>query len=319
MNLQTKIPLKPNTCNQIDYNSKLVLIGSCFSENIGKKFEYFKFQNFQNPFGILFHPLAIETLIINAINEKTYTDKDVFFYNERWHCYEAHSQMSHVSKDDLLHDLNSKITETYERLKNASHLVVTLGTAWVYRFVETNTVVANCHKVPQKQFKKELLSVQQISESLANMITALTHINSKLNITFTVSPVRHIKDGFVENSQSKAKLIIAIHEVIKSKSLSVSGAYFPAYEIMMDELRDYRFYCEDMLHPNQTAINYIWERFIRVNVSKETNQVMISVEAIQKSMSHRSFNPESKTHQIFLKELDAKKKVVSSMFPHFRF
>lgn len=319
MNLQTKIPLKPNTNNQIDYNSKLVLLGSCFSENIGKKFEYFKFQKLQNPFGILFHPLAIETLITNAINKKTYTDKDVFFYNERWHCYEAHSQMSNVSKDDLLHDLNSKITETYERLKDGSHLMITLGTAWVYRCIETNTVVANCHKVPQNKFVKELLSVQEISESLNNVVNALQRVNSRLNIMFTVSPVRHIKDGFVENSQSKAKLIIAIHNVIKAGSVSSIGVYFPSYEIMMDELRDYRFYNEDMLHPSQIAINYIWERFVAVNISKESQQVMISIDRIQKSMSHRSFNPESKAHQIFLKALEAKKKEVSSMFSHLRF
>ena len=319
MNLQTKIPLKPNSHNQIDYNSKLVLLGSCFSENMGRKFEYFKFQKFQNPVGILFHPLAIETLITNAINQKTYTDKDVFLNNEQWHCYDVHSQMSHVSKDQLLQDLNNKITETHQRLKDASHLVITLGTAWVYRFLETNTVVANCHKVPQNKFVKELLSVEQISESLNTMTTLLKGINSNLNIMFTVSPVRHIKDGFIENTHSKAKLIVAIHELIKAKSLSTIESYFPSYEIMMDELRDYRFYNEDMLHPSQLAINYIWERFVAVNISKETQQVMRSVDAIQKSISHRSFNPESKAHQLFLKELNAKKKAVSAQFPHLEF
>ncbi|MGB3607584.1 GSCFA domain-containing protein, partial [Psychroserpens sp.] len=169
MNLQTIIQLQPNQHHQIDYNSKVLLLGSCFSEHIGETFEYFKFQNLQNPFGILFHPLAIENVIINAINEKTYTSEDVFFHNEQWHCFDAHSRLSTTSESELLQNLNSKIKSTHQFLKEASHVIMTLGTAWAYRSKASNVFVANCHKIPQKQFSKELLSVEKIKGSLRTM------------------------------------------------------------------------------------------------------------------------------------------------------
>ena len=152
MNLQTKIPLKPNPFNQIDYNAKVLLLGSCFSENIGETFEYFKFQQKQNPFGIMFHPLAIETLITNVINEKQYTSDDIFLHNEQWHCYDAHSRLSNSSKEQLLQDLNDNITNAYQFLHEASHVVITLGTAWAYRFIETDAFVANCQKFRRRNF-----------------------------------------------------------------------------------------------------------------------------------------------------------------------
>ncbi|WP_047544953.1 GSCFA domain-containing protein [Psychroserpens sp. Hel_I_66] len=319
MNLQTKIKLKPNQFNQIDYNSKVLLLGSCFSEHIGDKFEYFKFQQLQNPFGILFHPLAIENLITNAINKKEYTKDDLFFNNEQWHCYDAHSRLSNTSETQLLQDLNDAINTTHQFINDASHIVITLGTAWAYRFIETDEFVANCHKIPQKKFLKELLSVEDISESLEGIMNLVKSINPKVIFTFTVSPVRHIKDGFVENMQSKSHLITAIHNVISDCSLSKAEAYFPSYEIMMDELRDYRFYNEDMLHPNNTAVNYIWDRFAEVWISEETKETMHTIEEIQKGMAHRSFNPNSEAHSSFLLHLNDKKTLVNSRFPHIVF
>ena len=316
MNLQTKIPLKPNPFNQIDYNSKVLLLGSCFSENIGEKFEYFKFQQKQNPFGILFHPLAIETLITNVINEKQYTSDDIFFHNEQWHCYDTHSRLSNASKEQLLQDLNDNITNAHQFLNEASHVVITLGTAWAYRFIETDTFVANCHKIPQKKFLKELLSVEKIMESLEAIMSLVRSINPKVTFIFTASPVRHIKDGFVENMQSKAHLITAIHHVVEPRS---HNYYFPSYELVMDELRDYRFYNDDMLHPNSTAINYIWERFVAVWISEDTQTTTQSVEEIQKGIAHRPFNPKSEAHQAFLKQLDDKKIHLKSRFPHITF
>ena len=159
MNFRTNIQLKPEH-HQIDYGSKLLLIGSCFSENISKKLGYYKFQIKSNPFGILFNPVAIETFITNAINKTAYTEKDVFQLNERWHCFEAHSDLSANSKTTLLENLNSATEQANTQLINASHIIITLGTAWVYRFIETDTIVGNCHKIPQKKFLKELLSVK---------------------------------------------------------------------------------------------------------------------------------------------------------------
>ncbi|OUS03148.1 GSCFA domain-containing protein [Flavobacteriales bacterium 33_180_T64] len=316
MNLQTKIPLQPQQYNQIDYTSKVLLLGSCFSEHIGEKFTYFKFQNLLNPFGILFHPLAIETLIINAINEKTYTKDDVFFHNEQWHCFDTHSRLSNASKEQLLQNLNNSIKTTHQFLKQASHVIITLGTTWAYRFIETDTHVANCHKIPQKQFLKTLLSVEETAASLQATESLIKSINPNVSMVFTVSPVRHVKDGFVENMQSKSHLIAAIHQLVDPRH---QNYYFPSYEIMMDELRDYRFYNEDMLHPNTTAINYIWERFQSVWFSSEAQVVMNDVDEIQKGLAHRPFNPKSDAHQAFLQQLKNKETLIKSKFPHILF
>ncbi|MGK0127067.1 MAG: lysophospholipase L1-like esterase [Candidatus Azotimanducaceae bacterium] len=303
MNLQTKITLKKETRNPISYNSKIFLFGSCFSENIGSKIEYFKFENTINPFGILFHPIAIEMLITNIVNEKIYTEKDIFFHNERWHCYEAHSELSNPSKEDLLLKLNAAISTANTQLKEVSHVIITLGTSWAYRLIETDTVVANCHKVPQKKFLKELLLIDEITNSLEAIITLIKSVNNNIEIIFTVSPVRHLKDGFVENMRSKSHLLSAIHQVIAPRDHT---HYFPSYEIMMDDLRDYRFYNSDMIHPNETAINYIWEAFKTVWIHEESTDLMSEIDTIQKGLSHRPFNKNSKQHLLFLENLQLK-------------
>lgn len=316
MKLQTQIPLQPEKHNPINYGSKILLLGSCFVEHIGKKLEYFKFQNLQNPFGILFHPLAIETLITNAINEKEYIEKDLFFLNEQWHCYDAHSKLSHVSKEDLLKDLNENIKLTHQFIRDSTHIIITLGTAWVYRHLETDTIVANCHKVPQKQFVKELLSVDDVSESLQAIVSLIKSANPKASIIFTVSPVRHLKDGFVENTQSKAHLIAAVHEL---KDPRHQIHYFPSYEMMMDELRDYRFYDADMVHPNTVAIDYIWKKFKAVWIAEEASKTMDEIDAIQKGLLHRPFNKDSEAHQHFLQNLERKKQALRLQFPQIKF
>jgi hypothetical protein len=317
MKLQTQLPIKQQLKNQINYNSKLLLLGSCFSENIGNKLNYFKFQATQNPFGILFHPKSIETFITNCINEKVYSEEDLIYQNERWHSFDAHSNLSATDKNKLLENLNSAILSTNKKLKEASHIIITLGTSWVYRFIETDEIVANCHKIPQKKFLKELLSVDEISESLSAIIVLLKSINKDINIIFTVSPVRHLKDGFIENTQSKSHLITAIHQLLDCARRDI--CYFPSYEIMMDELRDYRFYAEDMIHPNKTAINYIWEKFVATWFSEETPSTMKEIDIIQKGVLHRSFNESSNQHQQFLENLQSKKEKIKQQFPFINF
>ena len=302
MNFRTEIQLNKER-NQIDYTANMLLIGSCFSENISTKLQYYKFNTFSNPFGILFNPIAIETLITNAINEKIYTENEIFQLNEQWHCFDTHSDLSSTNKNDLLQNINAATHSTQHQLTNATHILITLGTAWVYRFIETDTIVGNCHKVPQKKFLKELLSVDEIIASLENMSTLIKAVNPKTNIIFTVSPVRHIKDGFIENSQSKAHLLSAIHQITdKRKQLY----YFPSYEIMLDDLRDYRFYNIDMIHPNETAINYIWEQFIHVWIHENSVSIMKEVNSIQKGLAHKPFNPNSEQHKLFLASLQTK-------------
>ncbi|HCE53875.1 MAG: GSCFA domain-containing protein [Lutibacter sp.] len=301
MNFRTNIQLQKKE-NQIDYASKLLLIGSCFSENISKKLAYYKFDAASNPFGILFNPKAIETLILNSLNEKTYSESDVFLLNERWHCFDAHSDLSATVKNELLHNLNLAVKSTNKRLKETTHIIITLGTSFTYRFIETNAVVGNCHKVPQKKFAKELLSVDEITATLKNICHQISAINPKVTVIFTVSPVRHIKDGFVENSLSKAHLITAIHKTLGE----VNGKYFPSFEIMIDDLREYRFYNSDMIHPNETAIDYIWEQFNHVWIKENTFSVMKEVETIQKGLAHKPFNPDSREYKAFLENLNQK-------------
>jgi len=316
MVFQTHIPLKKQKHHLINYNSKLLLLGSCFSENIGNKLSYYKFQSEQNPFGILFHPKAIETFITKTTNKEKYTENDVFFHNERWHSFDAHSVLSSSSKEELLTSLNNNITSAFQQLKSASHVIITLGTAWVYREIATDTIVANCHKIPQKNFLKELLTVEEVSESLEAINSLIKSINPETTIVYTLSPVRHIKDGFIENQRSKAHLLSAIHQTIEPRN---NTHYFPSYEIMMDELRDYRFYAEDMIHPNQTAINYIWEKFSEVWFSEEAIETMKEVETIQKGFAHKPFNPNSEAHLLFLKKLQQKKETLLQAFPFMNF
>jgi len=316
MKLQTQIPFKKQQRNLIDYNSDILLLGSCFSNNIGKKLNYYKFKNFQNPFGILFHPKAIENLILNSINKKAYTINDIFNLNERWHCFDCHSDLSSTDEDSLLKQLNNAIAETENAIENSSHIIITLGTAWVYRYIVEDKIVASCHKVPQKKFLKELLSIDEITESLLATVELIKSVNPNTSILFTVSPVRHLKDGFIENTQSKSHLITAIHQVVDRRK---NTYYFPSYEIQMDELRDYRFYAEDMIHPNKTAINYIWEKFIQTWFSDEVSNTMTEIDTVQKGLLHKPFNPNSKEHQKFLEKIELKKEVLKSQFSFITF
>ena len=320
MNLQTLIPLKKQASNLIGYNSSSLLFGSCFSENIGDKFEYFKFQTTINPFGILFHPLAIENLITRAINEEYYSEADLHFHNEQWYCLDAHSKLNSISKNDLVQNLNDQIDSTNAQLKTATHIIITLGTSWVYRHITSDAIVANCHKLPQKQFTKALLSVDDITKSLESIITLVKRVNPKVIFIFTVSPVRHIKDGFIENTQSKSHLITAIHSVLNQNSIikNCQLFYFPSYEIIMDELRDYRFYNADMLHPNTIAIDYIWEKFKRVWFSEDTTETMRKVDSIQRDLAHKPFNSNSEAHKKFKHKLQTKIENLQKAYPQFK-
>ncbi len=316
MQLQTTIRLNKLQDNLIDHNAKIVLLGSCFSENIGKKLQYFKFQTTQNPFGIFFHPIAINRFITEVINQKKYSAEDVFYHQERWHCFHAHSSVSTANKNLFLHRLNRIASETLQQLKTASHLIVTLGTSWVYRHIESNAIVANCHKIPQKEFSKELLSIAEISESLTAMVGLLKTVNKTITVVFTISPIRHLKDGFVENTVSKAHLIAAVHKVVTAKK---NIHYFPSYELMMDELRDYRFYGEDLVHPNSTAIAYIWKKFIDTWCTEKTKPILKKIDLIQKGLAHRPFNEASEAHQQFLSKLQQQIAPIKDQFPFMEF
>ncbi|WP_264565323.1 GSCFA domain-containing protein [Flavobacterium sp. N3904] len=318
MNFTTKIEI-PKNPNPINYNSKIVSLGSCFAENMGGKFQYFKFQSATNPFGIIFNPVSIERIMYRVVNDTLFTEDDIFFFNERWHCFEVHSDLSHSNKEELLKNLNQILRETKKQLHVATHIIITYGTSWVYRNIEKDAIVANCHKVPQKQFAKELLSATVIQENIENTIHLIQSINPNCNFIFTVSPVRHLKDGFVENQVSKAHLITAVYDTVRSEYSILNTEHFPSYEIMIDELRDYRFYAEDMVHPSQVAIDYIWERFKETAISETAYEAMEIVESIQKSLQHRPFNPDSESHKKFESKLKEKITKLVSQYSFMKF
>jgi len=316
MQFRTQTPVfKSNSC--IEYDSKIVSLGSCFAVNIAEQLAYFKFQSSVNPFGILFHPLAILGIIQRALKQNYFTEADLFFNNELWHCFEVHSEMSHPNKEDLLQSLNEKLLQIQQQITEATHLILTYGTSWVYRHKASQKIVANCHKVSQSNFDKELLSTIQIQEAIQETLEAVQSVNPNINVIMTISPVRHLKDGFVENQVSKAHLISAVYSIINATSGNVN--YFPSYEIQMDDLRDYRFYADDFLHPNTSAIAYIWERFVAAWVSEKAIPIMQEVQQIQKGLQHRPFHPDSESHLYFLKQLHHKIAVLQKEHPSIQF
>lgn len=315
MQLQTQIKIQKEQ-PQIDYSSKVLLLGSCFAENIGEKFSYHQFQQLQNPLGILFHPFAIERFLQRVVQQNEFTPKDIFQHQEIFSCFEAHSRMNALSEEEILQHLNSASTETFQFLKETSHVIITLGTSWVYRHLEQDKYVANCHKIPQKNFSKELSSVNEIEKSLRNTIGYIQQLNKNCEFIFTVSPVRHAKDGFVENTRSKSHLITALHQMVEKEN---QLHYFPSYELMMDELRDYRFYADDLLHPNQVAIDYIWERFQEIWLAEECFPTMKKVQQIRQGLAHRPFNSNSVAHQKFQQKLQQQIEQLQQQFPLMKF
>lgn len=316
MNFTTKIPIQKYN-HPITYDSKIMLLGSCFAESMGKKFDYFKFQNTTNPFGIIFNPVSLSKLIERSVQKEFYTEEDIFFHNDLWHCYEVHSELSHTDKQLFLNNLNSVVELTHRQIGSLTHCIITLGTSWVYRNIETNEIVANCHKVPQKQFVKELLSPEIIAQSIESILFSISVVNPNCNFIFTVSPVRHLKDGFAENTLSKSHLISALHKTITHLPSPIS--YFPSYEIMMDELRDYRFYAEDLLHPNQMAIDYIWIQFFENYISESEFGLMNQICEVQRALKHRPFNPNSESHLKFLEHLNLKIEQIKEKLPQVSF
>jgi hypothetical protein len=268
-------------------------------ENIGDLLSYYKFPTLVNPYGVLFHPQAIAKLLQDVKYQKTYTKKDLIQDQGLWHSPYHHSDFSHVDPAIVIQKINECIQHTKQFLTQTSHVVFTLGTAWVYHYIERDTLVANCHKIPQNQFLKRLLSLDEIKENLNEIFKLTKELSPKAEVIFTVSPVRHLKDGFQENMRSKALLLVALNEFI----LKHKAYYFPSYEIMTDDLRDYRFYDADLLHPNETAIKYIWDIFEKTWIDSNSYPVMKKVMQVQKGLSHKPFHPDTESHKQFLKQL----------------
>lgn len=300
MQFTTPVPI-PRLVNTIGYESKILLMGSCFAQNIADKLAYFGFDHVVNPFGILYQPQALENVFKLAV-DKVYTADDVFEHDGRFHCFDAHSDMSRPSATEAVKALEGGLNLLREALSTSTHIIITLGSAWQYRLKSSGKTVANCHKQLSANFTKELAGIESISKNL-EVISGIVHqFNPSAKIIYTISPVRHLRDGFVQNMRSKAHLVSGLHDWLDQSQ----DSYFPAYEIVMDELRDYRFYTADMLHPNSTAIDYIWSRFVQTSFDPAAQTIMPKVDWIRKAQAHRPFNPESAQHLQFLADLDAK-------------
>lgn len=281
------------------YTKKLMFMGSCFTENIGNKLAGLKFDIRINPFGILYNPLSIANGIQFILNGKPFEHKDLISFNGVWYSFYHHGKFSSIQKDQLLTDINHEVMTASEYLKNTDYLFITFGTSWVFRHKEKNIVVSNCHKIPAADFERFRLSVDEIAETYDTLISELLKVNPSLKIVFTVSPVRHWKDGAVDNQRSKATLILSIEKIINRFGQNICQ-YFPAWEIVMDELRDYRFYSEDMIHLSDAAINHIREIFMETYLDRKSLETAAKVEKIIKAVSHRPMNKTTREFEQFL-------------------
>ena len=274
------------------HSDKMMLMGSCFSDSIGARLKDAMVDVGVNPFGTIFNPLSIASSVHKLIDGETIAGIDLFLSNGVWNSYDFHSRFSMANKDAALQRMNDSIATAHEHLKQCQTLVLTLGTAVVYRRRDTGEVVNNCHKVPQHEFTRRLASVDEITEALTSMLTHLHEFNPELRVLFTVSPIRHIADGLEMNSLSKAVLRVAINNVVRANKEWVR--YFPAYEIVIDDLRDYRFYNADMVHPSEVAIEYIWQTFQATYFDDRSTQAIARCERVSKRLKHRpmSNNPD---------------------------
>lgn len=280
---------------KINHAHRLFLAGSCFTEQIGNKLAAHKFCIIDNPHGILFNPVSIAKSMVSYIENKRYTEADLFFQDELWGSWDHHTRFSSLSADDCLRKINASQEAAHTFLKGADWLLLTLGSAFVYE-LENKRVVANCHKMPTDKFTKRLLSSEEVITTLDTLVYRLKQFNPTLQVIFTVSPVRHLRDGFVENNRSKATLLNAVHHLTdKFERLS----YFPSYELIIDDLRDYRFYAEDMVHPNYAATNYVWEKFLATCIDAPSQELMSEIYKINAAMNHKPFNPTSAAHKNF--------------------
>lgn len=303
---KTSININPSF-HPVDYNSRLLFIGSCFSDEVGKKMGESGFETLVNPFGVVFNPVSISDLIKNNVvsRERITTLEDVFLH------YDYHSKVHGYSKEDVLDRIN-ELQEAFQSfLTKASHIFITLGTAWVYEY--QGRIVNNCHKQNHQNFTKRLLSVSEIKNSLSEIVHYIQEKNDRAKVIFTVSPVRHVKNGLVENSISKARLITAIHELN-----DMDTEYFPAYEIVMDELRDYAFYDTDGVHLNKIGVDKVFDYFAQTFLSEKTKVVMKQLQSIQTRMNHRPQFEKSLKWLDFKKQLEIDIEKFTSEYPQIR-
>ena len=290
--------LKPSRSSfEIHHQSNILCVGSCFAENIGTRLSTLKFSTIINPFGIVYNPVSIGKGMIFLLDGHTVSEKDIFQYRELWHSKLHHERFSKYNASEAIDGINRSSHQATLFIDHIDYIFITLGTAHVYVEKETGEVVANCHKLPSSHFERKLLDIAEVEAHLQAALNRLKMLRPNVRAILTVSPVRHIRDGIIENQCSKSILRVAVANVCAALDFA---EYFPAYEIMLDDLRDYRFYEPDMIHPNQVAIDYIWDFFSHTYFSSETKQIIEETQKIQRAAQHRSFHPKTQAHQTFV-------------------
>lgn len=299
--MEFRTQVKPEKASfYFSHTTPILLMGSCFAENIGARLSDYFFTVDINPFGTLYNPASVAAGIRMLIDNARLSPSDLFSHEGVFHSFTHHSRFSDTSQERCLRKINERLESSALLLPEADRLVITLGTAWVYRLKDDGRIVGNCHKLPDRLFERERLSVDMIVADWQKLIAALQQKNPRLKLLFTVSPVRHWKDGANGNQLSKATLLLAVDELRRLFPGMID--YFPAYEIMMDELRDYRFYADDMLHPSSLAIDYIWESFSATYLTADSQKLLKELEGIRKALNHKPFNPNNESYRAFLKQ-----------------
>ncbi|MDR0715127.1 MAG: GSCFA domain-containing protein [Bacteroidales bacterium] len=302
---------EPESSEKIDYLSPVMMTGSCFAENIGHCMQRLKFNIVLNPFGVAFHPLPLARQIDRMIAAEDYRPEELHFHNDLWGSFDHHGRFSHPELTACLNGINAELHRGHRQLTVARRLFVTFGTAWAYRLKENGKIVANCHHYPSDAFERFRASTDEIHEKWTETVNRLRQLNPDMRIVFSVSPIRHLRDGAHQNQLSKATLLLAIEQLNRSLPHT---AYFPAYEIMTDDLRDYRFYEEDMTHPNPSAVKYIWQYFCRAYFSENTISTMKKVEDIVKASEHKPVRQNAATKS-FAADCLSKIKEMQQQFP----
>lgn len=300
---------------QTGYKKKNLFMGSCFTENVGAIMQALKLPVEINPFGILYNPLSVANGLRILLAEKKFDANDLVHHNCLWHSFSHHGRFSNADQQKALHEINTRIDSSAAFLKQTNFLFITFGTAWVYRHKKSGELVSNCHKIPAREFVRERLTVQQIVEEYRYLLNKIWEQNPEMKVVFTVSPIRHWKDGAIENQRSKSILILAVDQLIQDFSTE-KCAYFPSYEIVMDELRDYRFYAEDMLHISEVAIKHIWARFQKALLDSESIEITKEVQKISNAVKHRPINKNSNDYFKFLLSFHKKIELLETRYSH---
>lgn len=314
MEFRSEVKITPNQFIQID--SPLLLLGSCFSENIGNKLLDLKLDVVINPFGILYQPNAIANALERILEAEFYTEAELIVYDGLFHSPDHHGAFSTTNSSETLFAINAAIKRAHEQLKKENIvLLLTWGTARGFKSKVSNKSVANCHKFPAALFDSFVELPDEIVIRYSQLFEKLKSFNPTINVLFSISPIRHKRDGFVANQHSKSILFVAMHQLLNK----VNGHYFPAYEIVMDELRDYRFYANDMLHPSELAINYIWDKFVSNYFNTNALQAFKEIEQINKLLAHRPIHQNREAHFNFLKKTENTLILIKSKYPFLDF